>query len=192
MRPAVFLDRDGTLVEEVPYLHDPARLVLVPGAGPALAALAAAGYALVVVTNQAGVAHGYYGEAAVARVHHRLRALLAADGVRLDGIWYCPHHPAGVVDGYARTCRCRKPAPGMLQEAAATLGLDLAASYLIGNHETDVEAAVAAGATPLFVASGRAADSAPVAGVAGFPSLQAAVLAVLAAGHVKGPGPPRP
>ena len=79
----------------------------------------------------------------------------------------------------------------MLQEAAATLGLDLAASYLIGNHETDVEAAVAAGATPLFVASGPD-RRAPAAGVAGFPSLQAAVLAVLAAGHVKGPGPPRP
>jgi D-glycero-D-manno-heptose 1,7-bisphosphate phosphatase len=192
MRPAVFLDRDGTLVQEVPYLHDPDRLVLVPGAGPALAALAAAGYALVVVTNQAGVAHGYYDEAAVARVHRRLRALLAADGVRLDGIWYCPHHPAGVVDGYARACRCRKPAPGMLRAAAATLDLDLAASYLIGNHQSDLAAAVAAGVTPLFVATGRGGGSAPAAGVAGFPSLAAAVLALLAAPHAKGPGPPRP
>ena len=182
MRPAVFLDRDGTLVEEVPYLHDPARLVLVPGAGPALAELAAAGYALVVVTNQAGVAHGYYGEAAVARVHRRLRALLAAAGVRLDGVWYCPHHPAGVVDGYARACRCRKPAPGMLEEAAARLGLDLAASFMIGNQKSDVEAALAAGATPLFVAAGLGAGMAPAAGVAGFPSLRAAARAVLDAG----------
>jgi D-glycero-D-manno-heptose 1,7-bisphosphate phosphatase len=192
MRTAVFLDRDGTLVEEVPYLHDPAGLVLVPGAGPALAALAAAGHALVVVTNQAGVAHGYYDEAAVARVHRRLHALLAADGVRLDGIWYCPHHPAGVVDGYARTCRCRKPAPGMLEEAAAALGLDLAGSYLIGNQQSDMAAAVAAGATPLYVASGHGAGSVPAAGTVGFPSLPAAVRAVLASGHAKGPGPPRP
>jgi D-glycero-D-manno-heptose 1,7-bisphosphate phosphatase len=124
-RPAVFLDRDGTLVEEVPYLHDPARVVLPPGVG-ALAAAAAAGYALVVVTNQAGVARGLYDEAAVAAVHRRLGELLAGVGVRLDAVLHCPHHPQGTVPGYARACRCRKPGPGMLEAAAERLELDLA------------------------------------------------------------------
>jgi histidinol-phosphate phosphatase family protein len=149
LRRAVFLDRDGTLVEEVPCLHDPAEVALLPGVAGALATLGAAGYALVVAANQAGVARGYYDEAAVARVHRRRRALLAAGGARLDAVLYCPHHPDGTVAGYARACRCRKPAPGMLRAAAGRLGLDLEASYLIGNHPSDVAAALAAGATPL-------------------------------------------
>jgi D-glycero-D-manno-heptose 1,7-bisphosphate phosphatase len=189
-RPAVFLDRDGTLVEEVPYLHDPAALALLPGVAGALAALGAAGYALVVATNQAGVARGYYDEAAVARVHRRLRALLAAGGARLDAVLYCPHHPDGTVAGYAGACRCRKPGPGMLEAAAERLGLDLRASYLIGNHPSDVGAALAVGATPLFVTTGRAAGRRPPAGAAAFPNLAAAADAVLQGWRE--PGPPRP
>jgi D-glycero-D-manno-heptose 1,7-bisphosphate phosphatase len=189
-RPAVFLDRDGTLIEEVPYLHEPAEVALLPGAAGALAALGAAGYALVVATNQAGVARGYYDEAAVARVHRRLRELLAAGGARLDAVLHCPHHPDGTVAGYAGRCRCRKPGPGMLEAAAARLGLDLPASYLIGNHPSDVGAARAAGATPLFVTTGRAARRPPPAGVAAFPGLAAAAAAVLRG--VREPGPPRP
>jgi D-glycero-D-manno-heptose 1,7-bisphosphate phosphatase len=177
-RPAVFLDRDGTLVEEVPYLHDPERVVLLPGVG-ALAAAAAAGYALVVVTNQAGVARGLYDEAAVDAVHRRLGELLAGVGVRLDAALHCPHHPRGTVPGYARACRCRKPGPGMLEAAAERLDLDLPASFLVGNHPTDVGAAVAAGVTPLFVATGRAAGSPSPPGVASFAGLEAAVRAVL-------------
>jgi histidinol phosphatase-like enzyme len=133
LRRAVFLDRDGTLVEEVPYLHDPAEVALLPGVAGALAALAAA--------------------------------------------------------GYARACRCRKPAPGMLQASAGRLGLDLGASYLIGNHPSDVAAALAAGATPLFVTTGRAAGRRPPVGAAAFPSLAAAD-AVLQG--PREPGPPRP
>jgi D-glycero-D-manno-heptose 1,7-bisphosphate phosphatase len=177
-RPAVFLDRDGTLVEEVPYLHDPARVTLLGGVG-ALAWLAAAGYALVVVTNQAGVARGLYDEAAVDAVHRRLAELLAGAGVRLDAVLHCPHHPEGTVPGYARRCRCRKPGPGMLEAAAARLGLDLAASYLIGNHPTDVGAAVAAGVTPLYVTTGQAAGWPRPAGVAVVDGLKAATRAVL-------------
>ena len=119
MRAAVFLDRDGTLVEEVPYLHDPGRVTLLPGAA-ALGGLAAAGYALVVVTNQAGVARGRYDEAAVEAVHRRLAELLAGVGVRLDAVLYCPHHPEGTVPGYARACRCRKPGPGMFSPCRST------------------------------------------------------------------------
>jgi D-glycero-D-manno-heptose 1,7-bisphosphate phosphatase len=179
-RAAVFLDRDGTLVEEVPYLHDPARVALLPGTGAALSRLAGAGFALVVVTNQAGVARGLYREEAVGRVHLRLGELLAAAGVALDGVRYCPHHPQGLVPAYIRACRCRKPAPGMLEAAARDLDLDLAASYLVGNDAVDVAAARAAGATPLFVTTGQAVGRPPPAAVAAFPSLPAAVDALLA------------
>ena len=194
-RPAVFLDRDGTLVEEVPYLHDPARVALLGGVG-ALARLAAAGYALVVVTNQAGVARGLYDEAAVDAVHRRLAELLAGAGVRLDAVLHCPHHPEGTVPGYARRCRCRKPGPGMLEAAADRLGLDLAASFMVGNQPTDVGAAVAAGVTPLYVTTGQAAGRPPPAGVRAVAGLEAAARAVLdgtvtpAAGMR--PGPLRP
>jgi D-glycero-D-manno-heptose 1,7-bisphosphate phosphatase len=194
-RPAVFLDRDGTLVEEVAYLHDPGRLALLPGVA-ALAGLAAAGYALVVVTNQAGVARGYYDEAAVDLVHRRLGELLAGAGVRLDAILYCPHHPEGTVARHARACRCRKPAPGMLEAAAEQLDLDLPASYLIGNHPTDVGAAVAAGVTALYVRTGHATGRPPPPGVAAFPGIEAAVRAVLDAAppgaQTRRPGPLRP
>lgn len=185
-RRAVFLDRDGTLVEEVPYLHDPELVRLVPGAPAALRALAAAGFALVVVTNQAGVARGYYGEDAVARVHRRLRELLAAGGVALDGVWYCPHHPDGAVARLARPCRCRKPGPGMLEAAAAELDLDLAASYLVGNHLTDVGAACAAGVVPLFLITGQAAGQSAPDGVPEFGSLVEAAEAILAWSSVRG------
>ena len=184
----MFCDRDGTLVEEVPYLHDPARLVLLPGVGE-LARLAAAGYALVVVTNQAGVARGLYDEAAVAAVHRRLGALLAAEGVRPDAVLYCPHHPQGTVAAYARACRDRKPGPGMLEAAARHLGLDLAASFLAGNSPTDVGAAVAAGVTPLFVTTGHAAGRPPPPGVAAFGDLAAAVDAMLAGREEARPAP---
>jgi D-glycero-D-manno-heptose 1,7-bisphosphate phosphatase len=193
-RPAVFLDRDGTLVEEVPYLHDPARVVLVGGVG-ALAAVAAAGYALVVVTNQAGVARGLYDEAAVDAVHRRLAELLAGAGVWLDAVLHCPHHPQGTVPGYARRCRCRKPGPGMLEAAAERLGLDLAASFMIGNHPTDAGAAVAAGVTPLYVTTGHAAGRPPPPGVTVVADLDAATRAVLGAtgapgvGHATRPAP---
>lgn len=187
-RPAVFLDRDGTLVEEVAYLHDPGLVRLVPGTGEALRALATAGFALVVVTNQAGVAKGYYGRDAVERTHQRLRELLAAGGVALDGVWYCPHHPQGAVAALARPCRCRKPGPGMLEAAAAELGLDLAASYLIGNHPTDAGAARAAGVTPLFVATGQAAGRPPPEGVPVFGSLAEAAAAILADAGPAWPG----
>ena len=190
-RPAVFLDRDGTLVEEVPYLHDPERLVLLPGVEE-LATLAAAGYALVVVTNQAGVARGFYDEAAVAAVHRRLRRLLAGAGVGLDAVLYCPHHPDGTVPAYARACRDRKPGPGMLEGAARRLGLDLGASFLIGNAPIDVGAAAAAGVTPLFVTTGQAAGRPPPPGVAAFDGLAAAVDAVLAGRTAAGSEKARP
>jgi D-glycero-D-manno-heptose 1,7-bisphosphate phosphatase len=179
MSGAIFLDRDGTLVEEIPYLHEPERVVLLPGVGTALRALAGAGFALVVVTNQAGVAHGFYDDAAVEATHQRLAALLDAEDVRLDGVWYCPHHPDGVVPAYARACQGRKPAPGMLLAAAGVLGLDLARSWLVGNHPGDLAAAEAAGVTPLFVTTGDGAGRDAPPAVAVLPDLAAAAAVVL-------------
>src|SRR4051812_3457016 len=108
---AVFVDKDGTLIEDVPYNIDPAFIRLSPGAGAGLALLKQAGYRLIVVSNQSGVAHGFFPEAAMAGVEATLRERLAPFGVELDGFLYCPHHPEGRVAPYARACDCRKPAP---------------------------------------------------------------------------------
>jgi D-glycero-D-manno-heptose 1,7-bisphosphate phosphatase len=191
MSRAVFLDRDGTLVEEVPYLHRPEQVVLLPGAAAALRALAEAGFALVVVTNQAGVARGYYDEAAVDATHRRLAELLAAEDVPLDGAWYCPHHPDGLEPAYARACQGRKPAPGLLYAAAAALGLDLASCWLVGNHPDDVASARAASATPLFVTTGDGARRPSPPAVPVLPDLPAAAATVLAADPAASRPPPR-
>jgi len=158
VKPAVFLDRDGTLIEERGYLD---RLDLIqpfPWASAALRRLREAGYALVLVTNQAGVARGYFDEAFVQEAHRHLAALLEADGVVLDGYYYCPHHPEGVVEAYRRLCRCRKPAPGMVEEAARDLDLDVARSFVIGDKWLDVELAKNAGARGILVRTGYGAD----------------------------------
>jgi D-glycero-D-manno-heptose 1,7-bisphosphate phosphatase len=165
MRPAIFLDRDGTLIEERGYLSDLAQISLFPYSAPALRHLRAAGYALVVVTNQAGVARGFFDEAFVRTAHAALDRMLRAQGVAIDGYYYCPHHPAGVVEGYRRECRCRKPAPGMIEDAARDLGLDVARSWVIGDKWLDVELAARAGARGVLVRTGYGgaseADSPP-------------------------------
>ena len=154
LRPAVFLDKDGTLVEDVPYNVDPAAIRLAPRAGEGLARLHTAGYPLFVITNQSGVARGYFEERALVEVEERLRALLAPFGVPLAGLYYCPHHPDGAVEAYARTCECRKPMPGLLQRAASEHGLDLARSVFIGDILNDVEAGHRAGCRTVLIAPG--------------------------------------
>jgi D-glycero-D-manno-heptose 1,7-bisphosphate phosphatase len=129
----VFLDRDGTLVVERYYLADPDQVELVPGAAAALRALAAAGYALVVVTNQSGIARGLYGEAEFRAVQRRIEELLRREGIELDGVYHCPHHP-----DYTGPCECRKPAPGLYRRAARELGLDLCRSVCVGDRLKDV------------------------------------------------------
>ena len=157
MRGCVFLDRDGVLNEEVDYLHDPDRVVLVGGAAEAIAALGRAGLAVVVVTNQAGIARGMYTERELAAVNARIGELLGRAGGRLDATYFCPHHPDAGVGAYKRACRCRKPAPGMLEQAAAELGLDLARSAIVGDKATDLEAGRAAGCATVLVRSGYGA-----------------------------------
>ncbi len=141
--PAAFLDRDGTIIEDPGYLSDPEKIQFIPGAIDALRALQQAGYRLVLVTNQAGVARGLLAETDVHRVNDRLTALLAEAGVHLDGIYYCPHHPDYGPPEYRRECDCRKPKPGMIHQAIHDLGLNPSRSVVIGDHVTDAAAAQA-------------------------------------------------
>lgn len=150
MRPAVFLDRDGTLIEEVGYLGDPGGVVVLPGVPDALRRLRDAGYALVVVSNQAGVARGYFTEDDVLAVNGRLAELLEVEGVQLDAWHYCVHHP-----DHGDPCACRKPEPGMLRDAARDLDLDLSRSWIVGDHPSDVEAGRRVGARGILVLSGH-------------------------------------
>jgi len=144
MRRAVFLDKDGTLVHDVPYNAAPDRVRLREEAGAALRALQTAGYALVLVSNQSGVALGRFEESALEPVWQRIAEDLAAAGVALTGTYYCPHHPDGR-GAYGIACDCRKPAAGLLQRAAEHHGLDLPASWMIGDILDDVEAGHRAG-----------------------------------------------
>jgi len=153
-RPAVFLDRDGTILEPVPYIHDPAQVALIPGAGEALRSLHAAGFALVLVTNQSAVARKIVDREQLRRVHERMEALLAEEGAALDAIEICPHHP-----DFTGPCLCRKPEPGMIRRAAHRLGLDLSRSFLMGDAISDLEAGRRAGVTPLLVRTGYGRDS---------------------------------
>jgi D-glycero-D-manno-heptose 1,7-bisphosphate phosphatase len=155
MKPAVFLDRDGTVIDELGYLGDPSRIDVYPWSARAMRELKAAGYALVVVTNQAGVARGYFDEDTVRAVNGRLDALLRAEGVEVDGYYYCPHHPEGVVERYRQTCRCRKPAPGMVEDAVRDLGLDAARSWVVGDTWLDVGLAVRSGGRGILVRTGH-------------------------------------
>ncbi|HSH21275.1 MAG TPA: HAD family hydrolase [Candidatus Caenarcaniphilales bacterium] len=148
---AVFLDKDGTLVRDLPYNVDPARIELVPGALAALATLQAAGYRLAVVTNQSGVARGFFDESALGAVEERLRQLLAEGGVVLDAFLHCPHHPDGTVADFAVECGCRKPRPGLVRRAAGILGVEPAASWFVGDILNDVEAGSRAGCRTVLV-----------------------------------------
>jgi histidinol-phosphate phosphatase family protein len=152
---AVFLDKDGTLVEDVPYNVDPDRIKLGPGAADGLRRLYAAGYRLVVISNQSGVARGLFPEEALAAVEVRLRELLAAEGVPLAGFYWCPHHPEGSVERYRRQCNCRKPAPGLVLGAMAEHGIDPAASWFVGDILDDVEAGRRAGCRTVLLDNGH-------------------------------------
>jgi D-glycero-D-manno-heptose 1,7-bisphosphate phosphatase len=153
-RPAIFLDRDGVVIEDSHYLGDPSRVRLVPGAAEAVALLNRAGWVVVVVTNQSGVARGMFTEADVAAVHEHLAELLRGYGARVDAFHHCPHHPEAEVAEYRVVCACRKPRAGMLLRAAGELGIDLAASWMIGDRVSDLEAGAAAGCRTALVRTG--------------------------------------
>lgn len=156
-RPALFLDRDGTINTEVDFLRSPDEVQLIPGAADAIRDANTLGVPVVVITNQSGIARGYLTETDLAAVHDRLRALLAAHGARVDGIYYCPHHPSAGVPPYGIACDCRKPNPGMLLRAAKDLHLDLSRSVLIGDRCGDIEAGQRAGCSTVLVLTGYGA-----------------------------------
>ncbi len=168
MKPAVFLDRDGTIIEDVGYLDSLDRMAFFPWTIDAIRALNRAGLAVVVVTNQSGIARGFFDEAFVAATHHRIAADLAAGGARVDAYYYCPHHPDGRIERYRQRCECRKPARGLIDRAVAELDLDLSRSSVVGDKWIDVQLARAAGTRAVLVRTGSGAveERRPQPGVA--------------------------
>jgi D-glycero-D-manno-heptose 1,7-bisphosphate phosphatase len=158
LRPALFLDRDGTLVEEVHHLSRPEQIRLLPGASRAVRLANRRAVPVVVVTNQSAVARGLLTEEELGAVHEVLRTALERDGARLDAIYYCPHHREAVIPAYAVDCDCRKPAPGLLLRAARDLGLNLSRGVMIGDRLLDIEAGRRAGCRGVLVRTGYGAS----------------------------------
>jgi D-glycero-D-manno-heptose 1,7-bisphosphate phosphatase len=153
-RPAVFLDRDGTMIEDVGYLDSFDRIAFYPWTVDAIRMLNRAGFPVVVITNQSGIARGLFTEAFVAETHRRIDERLAAGGARVDAYYYCPHHPDGSVPDYARACACRKPGRELIDKAAGDLGLDPSRSFMVGDKWIDVQAGRSAGARTILVRTG--------------------------------------
>ena len=153
-RGAVFLDRDGTINEQMGYINHLSRFQLLPGVGQAIKRLNQAGWPVVVVSNQSGVARGYFPPDLIGSVHDLMAELLERDGARLDGVYYCPHHPRAELDDFRQECKCRKPQAGLFKQAASELGLDLSKSYVIGDRVSDLESGLNIGAKSILVLTG--------------------------------------
>jgi D-glycero-D-manno-heptose 1,7-bisphosphate phosphatase len=154
LRPAVFIDRDGTISEEVGYVNHVSRYRVLPFAARAVRTLNERGWLAVLVTNQAGVARGYFKEEMIGQVHSVLAEELARGGARLDAVYYCPHHPSVGEPPYRFDCDCRKPRPGLIRRAAKELALDLSQCWMVGDRYSDTELARNAGVRSAFVLSG--------------------------------------
>lgn len=144
-RPAVFLDRDGTIIREYGHFWEPAKIELIPGAAAAIRRLKGAGFLAIVTTNQSGIARGIFDEHQFWIGERRLEELLAAEGLKFDAVYFCPHHPTEGDTPYRQACECRKPKPGMILRAAREFGIDLARSFMVGDSAVDVAAGKAAG-----------------------------------------------
>jgi D-glycero-D-manno-heptose 1,7-bisphosphate phosphatase len=153
-RRAIFLDRDGTVSEEVGYVNHISRLRLLPRTAEAIRKINESQFLAVLVTNQAGVARGYFKEELVRRVHARLKEMLAEGRARLDGIYYCPHHPTAGEPPYRRDCNCRKPKPGMIEAAREDLAIDLSRSFMVGDKYSDIVFAHSVGIKGVLVKTG--------------------------------------
>ena len=151
---AVFLDRDGTLIEEVNYLDRIERVAFFPWSVDAVRVLNRAGFRVIVVSNQSGVARGLFTEATVNTVHRHIESRLAEGGAHVDAYYYCPHHPEGTVDGYRKRCDCRKPGRGLVDRAVAEFGIDPTRSFVVGDRWLDVGLAHAVGARGVLVRTG--------------------------------------
>ena len=153
-RPAVFLDRDGTMIREVQFLRRPDDLVWLPATIDAVRLLNRAGFVVCVTTNQSGVGRGLYSEADVQALHELMTRVVEQAGARVDAWFYCPHHPEAAVTALRQVCECRKPRPGMIRRAAEQFSLDLARSFVIGDRLTDVGLAASVGAQGILVRTG--------------------------------------
>jgi D-glycero-D-manno-heptose 1,7-bisphosphate phosphatase len=154
LKPAVFLDRDGVVIEDTHYIDAIDRVRLIPGSAEAVAALNQAGWLVAIATNQAGVARGLFSIETVQKIHDHLGELLLGYGAKVDRVYFCPHHPEGIEEAFRGGCECRKPKPGMLLKAAEELGIDLAQSWMIGDRVSDLEAGAAAGCQTVLVRTG--------------------------------------
>jgi len=154
LRPAVFLDRDGTINVEKDYLYRIEDFEFIPGAPKAIRLLNDRGFVVVVVTNQSGIARGYYACDDVEKLHRYMQSQLESYGAHIDRYYYCPHHPESGEGEFVVDCDCRKGKPGMLLRAAEELRIDLPNSYMVGDKHADVEAAVNAGCIPVLVRTG--------------------------------------
>lgn len=155
MTPAIFLDKDGTVLQDVPYNVDPANMVLAPGAGEGLTRLAQLGLPLYVITNQPGIALGKFCLDDLDDMQQHLSRMFEQAGATLSGLYFCPHHPDGAVPQYACACECRKPAPGLLLHAARQHAIDLARSWLVGDILNDIEAGNLAGCQTILIDNGN-------------------------------------
>jgi D-glycero-D-manno-heptose 1,7-bisphosphate phosphatase len=154
LRPAVFLDRDGTLTEEVGYVNHVGRLQVFPWTPAAIGKLNRTGLLAIVVTNQSGVGRGYFPEDLVHRAHERIARELLAHHAHIDAFYYCPHHPDAPLEAYRQECHCRKPAPGMVERAAREFGIDVTRSYVVGDSVCDLQLAANVGARSVLVMTG--------------------------------------
>jgi D-glycero-D-manno-heptose 1,7-bisphosphate phosphatase len=154
-RRALFFDRDGVLNEDLGFVHKPEEFRWVPGAKEAISWLNQSNYLVFVVTNQSGIARGYYGPAEVEALHHWMQGELAAIGAHIDQFAYCPHHPEAAIPAYRQACACRKPRPGMILDLLGTWPVDAARSLLIGDQRRDLEAAQAAGIRAVCFSGGN-------------------------------------
>jgi D-glycero-D-manno-heptose 1,7-bisphosphate phosphatase len=154
MTPAIFIDRDGTINEDIGYVSAPNDLVVYPWAAEAIRLVNQSGMKAIVITNQSGIARGLYTEETLDRIHDRLRHEVARNDARIDAIYYCPHHPAIGNARYKQRCACRKPQPGMLHQAAQEHDIDISLSYVIGDKSSDMNAATNAGAKGVLVLTG--------------------------------------
>lgn len=154
MRPAVFLDRDGTINEQMGYINHISRFVMLPRAAAGIRLLNAQEIPVVVVSNQSGLARGYFPESLIQEVHAKMNRVLAEAGAHVDGIYYCPHHPEAKEERFRLACDCRKPKPGLFLQAAAELDLDLGRSYVVGDRWSDLKAAAAVHAKGVLVLTG--------------------------------------
>ena len=155
MNKAVFLDRDGTIIEDVGYMSSPEQIQFIPGSIEAIKKLKEAGYKVVVITNQAGIARGLITEDMLQTIDKVLHKWILNAGAHLDGIYYCPHHPEHGVYPYKQVCECRKPHPGLIKRAQKDLNIELSHSFMIGDKATDVAAGKRAGTKTIFVMTGR-------------------------------------